>query len=435
MAVGVNNVGHVVYEASGQIIVERYERTDMNTWLGSSEQALVTLLSHHLGQSANETLIADWQAVLTLARQNRAVALVQTTLTDQMDVPESIRQELRQRARKSFVETTASAQALGDIAVALSGISWSLLRGPALGARLYDDLALRPYGDLDVLVTPNDVDRASQALRAIGYSLPATALAEAYYRHYHLHLELIRPGPPITSHLELHWALDHPFTLLTMNAADIVERSQPMSVNNTEIPVPELNDLLLTLAIHFVKHMVQLPTQLRNRQLTDIIRSGFLLQLFDIALLLFKSRTELDWEMLSERATSWRAGASLRLSLEAVEALWPGLTTETQRQRFPLPTTGSATQTLLQIMDRTSPDAFRLKRAVFFRPVRLLDGLSYLFPPGDYLFRRYGSDRLLTRLRHSLSAALQFSWGGFQLMYYLTLKRFWPSQSGTGTLR
>jgi hypothetical protein len=49
-----------------------------------------------------------------------------------------------------------------------------LLKGPALVRALYADGADRPYGDIDLLVAPDDVPRAEQVLSELGFGPPPT---------------------------------------------------------------------------------------------------------------------------------------------------------------------------------------------------------------------------------------------------------------------
>lgn len=54
-------------------------------------------------------------------------------------------------------------------ALRAAGIRSILLKGPALARWLYDERAVRPYNDCDLLVGPEDVERAEDVLRARGF--------------------------------------------------------------------------------------------------------------------------------------------------------------------------------------------------------------------------------------------------------------------------
>jgi hypothetical protein len=48
------------------------------------------------------------------------------------------------------------------------------------------------------------------------------------------------------------------------------------------------------------------------------------------------------------------------------------------------------------------------QESLVLRPIRLLDAFTYLFPPAEFLRRRYGRAAPLTRLRHTFKAAAQY---------------------------
>src|SRR6266850_3662410 len=84
------------------------------------------------------------------------------------------------------------------------------LKGPVLGERLYPDSRTRPSADLDVLVARADLNRATNALAAIGYR-PANDSQERFLRRYHYHTILSRSCPPV---VELHFSLSDGFGVI-----------------------------------------------------------------------------------------------------------------------------------------------------------------------------------------------------------------------------
>jgi hypothetical protein len=72
--------------------------------------------------------------------------------------------------------------------------------------------------------------------------------------------------------------------------------------------------------------------------------------------------------------------------------------------------------------------------AFILRPIRILETLSYFFPPMDFLSRRYGNTNLLIRTGHFLVAfaqTLRFGWDTlyFGMERYFRLKRQGKSAS------
>jgi hypothetical protein len=384
---------------------------------------LIAALGRRLGQPPSNSGPVDWTAVLALAQRNRVAALIQSDLSAADGIPPSAQQELLKLSQRSFVETALSAQSLGQVASALAGIRWILLRGPALGARLYGDLMLRPFGDLDVLIRPTDVERALAALGAAGFKQPADSLPLAFYRRYHLHVELSQPGATARARLELHWALDHPFALITPDVNGLVTRGQPQYIGRFETAVPDPDDLVLSLAVHLAKHAVLLPLWLEIGQMDRIVDEGHLLLAFDLALACQQLRGELNWNMIAARAAQWGATGVTRDCLNALETLWPGAGLGSERGRFEAVALGRW-QRRLYAWSAPHDEAFKLRRGMFFRPIRMLDSLKYLWPPAEYLQRRYGQSSWRTRARHWLTALAQLASGTLVLSYYWLTRRW-----------
>jgi Uncharacterised nucleotidyltransferase len=154
------------------------------------------------------------------------------------------------------------------------------LKGPVLAERLYPDPRIRPSADLDVLVARADLDRATNALSAIGYR-PAKDSQERFLRRYHYHTMLSRSCPPV---IELHFFLSGGFGVMIpaeefLSRACVYRTSQGTAAN---ILAPE--DELLYLSIHAAGHR--------------FVRLSWLC---DIQLLLHR-HPNLDWKTVAARA-------------------------------------------------------------------------------------------------------------------------------------
>jgi hypothetical protein len=81
-----------------------------------------------------------------------------------------------------------------------AGIRALGLKGPGLAEAAHGDPGLRISGDVDLLVAPEDLHRASELLVAEGYERPTDPLGPGGLPH--LHLEMRHPAAPS---VELHW--------------------------------------------------------------------------------------------------------------------------------------------------------------------------------------------------------------------------------------
>jgi len=339
----------------------------------------------------------DWDEIIRLAAQNRVDSLLHRMLVEEgLDVfmPSPHRERLNQAYQRRYLRTTLLAEEVHRILEAFheAEIPCIALRGSALVNRIYEDESLRPAADLDLLLLPNDLHQAKRLLSQMGYAKPTRALPDRYYERNHLHLRYVNPSHKTP--VEIHWALDHKYTLLTIDYAGIFRRAEPAMVAGSNGLVMSTEDLLLSLCVHLAKHCPHLEAASQSDRLEDyVLDAGALLWLCDIAGVLDRLREELDWKQLYQRGKDWGAHEALGIILRAANQLL--------RSPLPpeLPSPRKLTRWQLWLFRRLvyTPGSgpprsiHRLNSRLFFRPIRLLDLKSYLFPNRSYIVRRYGS--------------------------------------------
>jgi hypothetical protein len=124
----------------------------------------------------------DWPGLLGAAEQHGLVPLLWHDITRhaaEQRVPLAARLELEQQTRRHRMHRMVQDARLRQIIVALDRVAVPhvLLKGPALAATVYRPGWLRPYGDFDLLLHADDWPAASDALRALGYSVSDGASA------------------------------------------------------------------------------------------------------------------------------------------------------------------------------------------------------------------------------------------------------------------
>ena len=102
------------------------------------------------------------------------------------EVPEEVRVGAARLLNQSRYQAGRLLGELVSVVDALRGaaVRTLALKGPALGACVYNDPLLRPSRDLDLLIAPQDRDRAAATLEAIGYV--ARPRADGLAREIHL---------------------------------------------------------------------------------------------------------------------------------------------------------------------------------------------------------------------------------------------------------
>ena len=325
-----------------------------------------------------------------------------------------------------------------------------ILKGLWLCEKIYHNSAMRPGGDIDILVPKNKVDACMALLReqGIGEFWP-NLLKDEYFTKHHLHQQ--RSTPDLSVWFEIHWALDHPYTLLTVNYESIFERAKPAQLLGAPVQEMSLPDLLLSLAIHLVKHAVYLPSLIERDDLPRVILAdGMLMYYLDVAEVI--RQKEIDWDLTVQLARDWGAvdilGSVLRVCQKYFDAPIPDEVLSALPVSGPWPITrkfmSRAAEQELAIYEERRASRFwqfvlASNGAFILRPVRLLETASYFFPPKDFLNRRYGKANIGIKIYHLLKAFLQtlsFIWDTFYfgMERYFRLKRMGKKTSLFNTL-
>jgi hypothetical protein len=130
-------------------------------------------------------------------------------------------------------------------------------KGPALAVLAYGDVGRREYADIDILVSPRDVDRAWACLVAEGY-VPIPTLATPVPRRAPVlragryHQAFLRRGTGRA--IELHWALLPPALSPLVDAGRVRQRLREIAIGGLRVTTLGPEDLLLFLAVHGAKH-------------------------------------------------------------------------------------------------------------------------------------------------------------------------------------
>lgn len=211
---------------------------------------------------------------------------------------------LRASYLRTSVENTARLERLERLErrLASAGVRHVRLKGAALLGEVYDDPALRPMSDVDLLIGRADVSRAVRAVAPLGYTPadlgeldPDSARGRRTY-----HVQLVGETAETEPLVELHWDLTQPDGLLRSLQLDI-----PAVIEARRGVRPSPEDTLLILATHLARHYFR-----------------GLMWLADIALLLRRYSESMRWERLWSRAEAAGALCVLSATLRATERVF-----------------------------------------------------------------------------------------------------------------
>ena len=251
----------------------------------------------------------DWRAVAVLAEQHGVAPLLHYRLRQLgMAPPSAVAETLKQAYQESVVRNMRLYQQLCKLLRLLreKNIAVIVLKGAYLAEAVYDDIGLRPMGDVDLLVKKDDLLRVEQELLALG-SIPKEYNRVLAQDNHHFVYEL----PRTNLRVEIHWTVFLPNNSFQINLDGLWNRAQPVTLVQTSTLALSPEDLLLHLCLHTAKH----AHQMRVRMLCDI---GEVVQRFG---------AELDWQEMGARARQWgtvhAVYAVLRLAQELLEVAVP----------------------------------------------------------------------------------------------------------------
>lgn len=199
----------------------------------------------------------DWNRFLELTQSHGLAPVAADCLgLSCAKLPGAVAQALdglrRENAKRCLVFSTELAriaeQCEGD------GIRLVALKGPTLAA-LYPEPSWRVFGDLDLLIAPNQIEGAVEGLARLGYlsaEPPSMRRARRDYRTWEFELPLVHRDLGV--HLDLHWRLLPRGFPAHLPVEDLMNRTETVAIEGTPVRVLEPADQLLFLSAHGAKH-------------------------------------------------------------------------------------------------------------------------------------------------------------------------------------
>ena len=230
----------------------------------------------------------EWENLLQLAKKERLSALLYSALRGQCFVPQRVQRPLydsyHYEVRRSLFLRHELGVVLGLFSAA--GIEAAVLKGAALAEAVYGDWAARPMHDLDLLIRPEQLPLAVEALRDAGYA-PCVEPRQGAALAYENEIAFGKPGMA-ADYLELHWSLfDSPYYQSKLPLNWFWETAVTSSFGDISALVLGPEAQFLHLSGHLVLHHSHDAT---------------LLWLHDISMLLRHHRSVLDWSLLLRQA-------------------------------------------------------------------------------------------------------------------------------------
>ena len=243
--------------------------------------------------AAARTLLSqpiDWTIALNTAKEHRVVPLLYRTLSSMdaglvpLDVLTALQGAFRANSWSNLKLTAELMRVIGVLAA--DEIAVLPYKGPTLATYLYGDVALRQFGDLDIILHEKDVPRARDLLGALGYRTSLDITGKDV-RLYHDRLDIT---------LEVHWSITsdrHPIRIAPQR---LWKNVQHTSFAGKTILSHTPEDLLWILCVHGSQHRWERLSWLCD--VAEIVRTK-----------------PIDWDRVMHNAKELRAGRTVTLGL------------------------------------------------------------------------------------------------------------------------
>ena len=190
------------------------------------------------------------------------------------------------------------------------GVSAIVLKGAGLAATVYAAPVERNYGDIDLLLPPDQLAVALNALERAGYRASGSEAIVSAYREHHFHIRVQR-GQGIV--VELHWALTASREPYQLDASAFVEQSRIVHRQSTGgAMAPFARSYRAPRPEHALMHIV-----------VENVRDGFsrLTRIVDVDRIV-AAAPEMDWDLVQSTARDGRLAPALALALDVSGTLF-----------------------------------------------------------------------------------------------------------------
>jgi hypothetical protein len=286
-----------------------------------------------------------------------------------------------------------------------AGIRVIVLKGAFLAEAVYGDIALRPMGDVDLMVARAELPRVWAALLSMGgvcseqgnQASPAPGVQSPDIESLCLKESHL---PPFAVHdlaFEVHWTIVPPTGPVRVDTAGLWARARPARVAGVDVMALSPEDLLAHLCLHVCqRHHLDAGLQ----------------SYYDIAEVIGRFRDEIDWTQVAERVRNWDAMRYVGLILHLVGRMFgTAVPDDVLRRLIP----GGPDQPIVET-------AWELVLVRVFRPGRVTGSLQDLWSvkPLGGKARRLSDRVFLTRAEMALEYPRSRT--AKRLFYYYALR-------------
>jgi hypothetical protein len=228
----------------------------------------------------------NWEHLFEIASYHRVFPLLYHNIKKHIPnaIPDDVRNRLRDMVVRNGAKNLFMLSRLISILALLKeqGIQAVSFKGPTLAEDVYGNVGFRTFGDLDLLISRRDLEKAVSLFRTQGFYQDID-LDPAQYRKlvdkWH-HAVLKKDGVMV----ELHWELTGRYFSRNVEIESLLPRVEEIEMAGHKIQMLGPEDLLLFLCVHGCHHYwVQLDSVCCIAELV-------------------KKKTNLDWDLVWQLA-------------------------------------------------------------------------------------------------------------------------------------
>lgn len=326
----------------------------------------------------------DWAYIVETAKDHRIAPLVYNNLKNISDnVPSDVIKSHKESYKTTLARNILALQELKTILKTFSesNIRVIVLKGAALAETLYPDIALRPFGDIDLLIHKDDLPKIDNNLSQFGYELRKDISPE-FYQKFSIELTYVKDE---SFALDIHW---HIVRLPYSKYVDIEQfwnNATPINIGGIDTLILSPEYLLLMLCLHVTRE--------------DYSQFFWLV---DISEVIDYYRETFNWKLLLDKIQQYRIHSSMYYILLMVKQLLNAPVPEFVIDKLKTHRASSFEDKIFDIL--TNPGIIRIKHAI--AEFLAIKGTSQkfrflfpkLFPSKDFLQTKYsGKNNFNTR--------------------------------------
>jgi hypothetical protein len=262
----------------------------------------------HISEILSRSL--DWDFIKNIASRNGVLPLVVWNLINnfaQFLSPENYK-EISQYLHNHTQKNLHSTFKLIEIAQILEKNRIAILpfKGTTLAKRAYNNLALRQYVDLDILVKPKDFEKTVEILLANNFELISNTFEfkrKPLFLRHKKDIGLINSEDNIR--IELHWKLSGSHFALPLEIDELWNRLETINLGGKEINVLPFYDLFVYLCLHGSRHKWE--------------KFSWICDLHELILIKENGSEKFNWEAVHRHAKKYGCEKVVELGLFLVQ--------------------------------------------------------------------------------------------------------------------